>query len=272
VVSAAWGASVTLPRWPLLTRGVLLLMVLGAGALAVLGVRTSPSGVEQGYTCPMHPDLRRSGPGDCPMCGMALVPIAPVTHASRAGGGSRPMLPPGALEPAHRRVLAERRSVPAWVDVRRKVQALVPAEEASHLPVGEPAEFRASGDRVAFELKRIAEDVAPWDEATSRVTFEPTAGAVLSPGTVGWLGLSDRPRAAIILPSSAVLLSEEGPAVLVSVRAGTALERRPVRLGAAPDGLAVVVSGVEENERVVVHGAFFLDAERRLQASPVPVR
>jgi hypothetical protein len=69
-----------------------------------------------------------------------------------------------------------------------------------------------------------------------------------------------------------VLLSEDGPAVLVSVRAGAALERRPVRLGAAPDGLAVVVSGVEENERVVVHGAFFLDAERRLQASPVPVR
>ncbi|HEY1904490.1 MAG TPA: heavy metal-binding domain-containing protein, partial [Myxococcaceae bacterium] len=241
-----------LPRWPLLTRGALLLMVLGSAALAVLGLRTSPSGVEQGYTCPMHPDLRRSGAGDCPICGMPLVHIAPPTQASRAAGGSRPMLPPGALEPARQRVLAERRSVPAWVDDRRKVQALVPAEEAPHLVVGERAEFRASGDTVAVALKRLAEEVAPHDEATSRVTFEPVAGAVLVPGTVGWLALSDRPRAALIVPSSAVLLSEKGPAVLVSVRAGTALERRPVRLGQSPDGLAVVVSGVEENERVVV--------------------
>jgi P-type Cu+ transporter len=26
------------------------------------------------YTCPMHPEIRRSGPGDCPECGMALEP------------------------------------------------------------------------------------------------------------------------------------------------------------------------------------------------------
>ena len=38
-------------------------------------------------------------------------------------------------------------------------------------------------------------------------------------------------------------------------------------------GLAVVLSGVEENERVVVRGAFFLDAERRLGLSGgMPVR
>jgi len=26
------------------------------------------------YTCPMHPDVRQQGPGDCPICGMALEP------------------------------------------------------------------------------------------------------------------------------------------------------------------------------------------------------
>jgi Cu+-exporting ATPase len=29
------------------------------------------------YTCPMHPDIRREGPGACPICGMALEPLAP---------------------------------------------------------------------------------------------------------------------------------------------------------------------------------------------------
>ncbi len=28
------------------------------------------------YTCPMHPEILRDKPGDCPICGMALVPIA----------------------------------------------------------------------------------------------------------------------------------------------------------------------------------------------------
>jgi Cu+-exporting ATPase len=28
------------------------------------------------YTCPMHPHLRLSGPGNCPICGMALEPLA----------------------------------------------------------------------------------------------------------------------------------------------------------------------------------------------------
>ena len=27
------------------------------------------------YTCPMHPEIRRNSPGDCPICGMALEPV-----------------------------------------------------------------------------------------------------------------------------------------------------------------------------------------------------
>ena len=29
------------------------------------------------YTCPMHPEVRHEGPGSCPKCGMALVPLVP---------------------------------------------------------------------------------------------------------------------------------------------------------------------------------------------------
>jgi Cu+-exporting ATPase len=28
------------------------------------------------YTCPMHPEIQQQGPGSCPKCGMALVPVA----------------------------------------------------------------------------------------------------------------------------------------------------------------------------------------------------
>src|SRR5262245_26342656 len=34
----------------------------------------SPAGQDVIYTCPMHPEIRKIGPGNCPICGMALEP------------------------------------------------------------------------------------------------------------------------------------------------------------------------------------------------------
>src|ERR1700752_3583071 len=41
-----------------------------------LGDTKKPEPVAEGtiYTCPMHPEIRRPGPGSCPICGMALEP------------------------------------------------------------------------------------------------------------------------------------------------------------------------------------------------------
>ena len=35
------------------------------------------------HTCPMHPEVRQEGPGDCPKCGMALEPEAPVRRRTQ---------------------------------------------------------------------------------------------------------------------------------------------------------------------------------------------
>src|SRR5581483_8750139 len=35
---------------------------------------TPGAGADVVYTCPMHPEIRRNGPGACPICGMALEP------------------------------------------------------------------------------------------------------------------------------------------------------------------------------------------------------
>ena len=36
------------------------------------------------YTCPMHPEVRRSKPGQCPKCGMTLVPAAEAADGGHA--------------------------------------------------------------------------------------------------------------------------------------------------------------------------------------------
>ena len=50
------------------------------------GTRRSSSGAgaaakaAQKWQCPMHPQIVRDAPGDCPICGMKLVPIEAETH------------------------------------------------------------------------------------------------------------------------------------------------------------------------------------------------
>src|SRR5919198_5445696 len=43
-------------------------------------VAPEPAGATPGgglWTCPMHTEIRRPGPGSCPICGMALEPMSP---------------------------------------------------------------------------------------------------------------------------------------------------------------------------------------------------
>ena len=82
------------------------------------------------YTCPMHPEVRRDGPGSCPKCGMALEPetvqSAPVRteyvcpmhpQIVRSEPGTCPICGM-ALEP--RTVLAEEPANPELVDMTRR--------------------------------------------------------------------------------------------------------------------------------------------------------
>ena len=50
---------------------------------AWLGDRPEPEPMPAGtqYTCPMHPEVVRDAPGDCPLCGMALEPMTPSADA-----------------------------------------------------------------------------------------------------------------------------------------------------------------------------------------------
>jgi hypothetical protein len=41
------------------------------------------------YTCPMHPEVRSDKPGNCPKCGMKLVPMPPTSKASNTMPGMK---------------------------------------------------------------------------------------------------------------------------------------------------------------------------------------
>ena len=70
-------------------RGLVLLFLLGCGA-APEPVAETPE-AQQLWTCGMHPHVLEHGPGQCPICGMNLVPVES-SGGMETGGGEREIL------------------------------------------------------------------------------------------------------------------------------------------------------------------------------------
>jgi RND family efflux transporter MFP subunit len=70
------------------------ILILGLAAAATFTVGDHyqlwgvPAKMEARYQCPMHPSVISDRPGECPICGMSLVPIEEVQKAKRPAGAA----------------------------------------------------------------------------------------------------------------------------------------------------------------------------------------
>ncbi|MGH2899283.1 MAG: hypothetical protein ACREBE_20050, partial [bacterium] len=146
---------------------------------------------------------------------------------------------------------------------RDEVASLEPDERAVFQPAAHPE------TEIAIRRATTPPLVAGPNEATARVGFlaEPR-GPAPPQGQVGWVKLSYKSRAMLIVRSAAVLRSPEGPYVLVFSNQRGGLTRRRIEIGKDYAGMTAVVSGLRDKEFVVMANAFSVDAERRLQAAP----
>jgi hypothetical protein len=271
-----------------------LLLAFAAAALAaalVIGVRGHDAGAAV-YACPMHPEVRGRSPGECPICRMALERIGrPVVPAGRASAAESADL--AAVENVrrhnivdfvrHKSLLVPSRELrgPASLAADGVVSALFYDDEIAALAEDETGTFTPTDDpEHGFAVVRVGGAPARWDRSTSKIQFRlaPTGGskrAATPPpaGQVGWVELEPRPRQVLAVPASAVLESPEGPYVLAWTGSGFNFEKRPIRIGETflKQGVAVVLSGLRVNERVVGRATFFLEADRRAQSRPAEV-
>jgi hypothetical protein len=249
-------------------RAILLLLAAGAATAAfILTRQEAPRGLaaaQRRYACPMHREVTSAVPGHCPICGMALSEL-PGGQAIPPAAEARVARRPGVLDTARRRIVSSEVRGPAWVQQDGAVRAVLYRDEIATLAPGERGVFRpASAAGTGLEVRLGGAPAAPWDESTSTVDFRLEGARTVAAGTTGWVELAARPREVLVVPSSAVLQSPDGPYVLVASGGGRAFTRRQVAIGRTLFGFAAIVAGLRENERIAARGAFFLDGEQRL--------
>lgn len=236
--------------------------------------------------CPMHArgsELagKSSEPRDPPMpppspefrAGMTWLP-----ETRPPAVGSTPSERPILATPK-RRVFVDDVRAPAWLETAGRLSALFYRDELVGLSKGESGRFlRAAAPRVPLEARLIDEAPSPWDASTSVVRFDivPARDAAsggdsapLRAGDVGWLEMAPRSRELVVFPESALLRSSDGPYVLVPDEHGRFV-RRTLQIGRILKGNVVLLSGLGDDERIVVSRPFFLDAEQgELRAGPL---
>ncbi|MEP6652037.1 MAG: heavy metal-binding domain-containing protein [Myxococcales bacterium] len=271
-------------------RVLLLLLAAGAATLAVaIAVRDRAGGEASiRYACPMHAQVRAAGPGECPICRMALEPVGRGA-ASPSLREMAAMADMNAVENVRKHNIVDfvRRRTPlfngrelrgpAWIARPGIVEVVLYKDQIEALSADEIGTFTPTATPAArLEVQRTAEPPAAWDRSTSLLRFriregtraKSTARTPPAPGgEAGWLELEPRPREVLTVPASAVVQSPEGPYVLAWI-GGFSFEKRPIEIGETflKQGFAVVLSGLRPNERVVSRATFFIDADRRIGA------
>ncbi len=164
-------------------------------------------------------------------------------------------------------VLRELRA-PAWVDRDGTIAAIFYDDQINAMAPDELASFgRATAPRAlsprAGRPTRRSPGIGRRRSFAS--AWRGRSGPRQAAGVVGWLDVAPRPRQVLSVAASAVLQSPDGPYVLAWSGHDYTFVKRPIEIGETflKQGFAVVLSGLQPNDRVIARATFFVDADRR---------
>jgi len=130
---------------------------------------------------------------------------------------------------------------------------------------GERAAYRSTAGPTPppTEVLLSAEPPEAAGDGAFKVRFEVVSGPAPREGDAGWLSLPERRQDALTIPAGAVLDRPDGTFVFVASAGRRTFARRRIETGRPVSGLAIVMSGLREGEKVAAV-PFSFSAEQRL--------
>jgi multidrug efflux pump subunit AcrA (membrane-fusion protein) len=227
------------------------------------------------WQCPMHPQIVRDEPGECPICHMQLQkveeePEAPLSQDGRAAftlSDERRQLIGVRTEAAAKAVVVKTLRLPGRMGYDG-VQAQALEMDGGVLKSGLPALVVVPGGR-AKRAKVTQVDRAL--DAYSRTfgvqaTLLEAPDPAMRPGVFVELRVELHLAEGVTVPKEAVIDTGDRQVLFVAGEQGR-FEPRNAELGAEGDGLVEVKKGLAEGEKVVTSANFLIDSESRFQAA-----
>jgi multidrug efflux pump subunit AcrA (membrane-fusion protein) len=153
------------------------------------------------------------------------------------------------------------------VDISRIVaHANIPVAEAAHLRVGMPATITFGGEETPAKVTVVSPAVDPNTTTVQVWVQAANPGERLKPGASAHIavkaGTIDN---AILVPSAALLNSDEGGQKLMVVDSKSVAHERPVQVGIRQGGKAQILDGLAEGEQVVTVGGLGLEDKAKVK-------
>jgi multidrug efflux pump subunit AcrA (membrane-fusion protein) len=158
------------------------------------------------------------------------------------------------------------------VDISNVVaRANIPVKEASAIQVGRPATITGPEGDIAGKVTVVSPAVDPNTTTVEVWVQAPNRGEKLKPGgTVRVSIKADTVRDATVIPSTALLNSDEGGQKVIVVTSDNVAHEHKVDVGIRQGTSVQIVSGVNEGDKVVTTGGLGLENGSKvvIEASP----
>jgi multidrug efflux pump subunit AcrA (membrane-fusion protein) len=234
------------------------------------------------FFCPMHPSYTATNPGQCPICGMNLVPAPDQSdrQPTRVGRASV------SVTPEVRRMLGVRTDVIRKAHLYRQIRTLgrvtaagrgrVPSvatevyeTDMPSLSLGMPAQLMISYLPSKAWRAHVTDISSTIDDKTRSLALRLEAedpDNLLRSGMVAEVILKSDLGLGLMVPDTAVIFSGSRRFVFVESADGQ-FDPRELRLGPDVGYGFQVLNGAAEGERVVTSANFLIDSESSLRGA-----